>query len=127
MKPPVALVDHTPLEKHGDVRVDDYYWLKDREDQRVIDYLEAENEYTEAVMGHTVEFRERLFEEIKGRIKQTDMSVPVRKDGYFYYTRFEEGKEYPIYCRKEGNLEAGESILADVNVLAEGHDFFSVG
>jgi oligopeptidase B len=127
MKPPIAFVDHTSLEIHEDVRVDDYYWLKDREDQRVIDYLEAENEYTEAVMGHTAEFRERLFEEIKGRIKQTDMSVPVRKDGYFYYTRFEEGKEYPIYCRKKGNLEAGESILADVNVLAEGHDFFSVG
>src|ERR1043166_6559361 len=117
----------TRFEKHGHVRIDDYYWLRERENPEVIAYLNAENEYAEKTMAHTKAFEERLFAEIKGRFKQTDMSVPYRRDGYFYYTRYEEGKEYPIYARKRGSLDASEEIMLDVNVLAVGHDFFSIG
>ena len=126
LTPPMAEVVPQELEKHGDVRVDDYYWLRERENPEVIAYLEAENAYTEAVMAHTAELRAKLFEEIKGRIKQTDLSVPFKLDDYFYYTKTEEGKEYPIYARKRGSLEADEEILIDVNAVAEGHGFTSV-
>ena len=126
LTPPVAKVVPERLEKHGDVRVDDYYWLRERENPEVIAYLEAENAYTEAVMAHTADLREKLFEEIKARIKQTDLSVPFRLDDYFYYTKTEEGKEYPIYARKKGSLDADEEILIDVNEVAEGHGFTSV-
>ncbi|MEE9271224.1 MAG: S9 family peptidase [Candidatus Krumholzibacteria bacterium] len=114
------------LEKHGHVRVDNYYWLNERENPEVIAYLKAENEYTKAMMAHTEKLQEKLFEEIKGRIKQTDESVPYKLDDYFYYTRYEDGKEYPIYCRKKGTLEGSEEIMLDVNVLAEGHEYFAV-
>jgi len=114
------------LKKHSHVRVDNYYWLREREDPEVMDFLKGENEYTKAVMAHTEDLEKTLFQEIKGRIKQTDMSVPYRLDDYFYYTRFEEGKEYPIYARKKGSLDAAEEIMIDANVLAEGHEFFSV-
>jgi oligopeptidase B len=124
--PPVAKVIPYQLEMHGHVRTDNYYWLRERENPEVIAYLEAENAYTEAVMAHTEALQEALFEEIKGRIKQTDLSVPVFRDGYYYYTRTEEAKEYPIYVRKKGSLEAEEEILIDVNELAEGHGFTSV-
>ena len=117
----------TRLEKHGCVRLDDYYWLRERDNPEVIAYLNAENEYAEKQMAHTKAFEEKLFEEIKGRFKQTDMSVPYKRDDYFYYTRYEEGKEYPIYARKRGSLERPEEIMLDVNVLAQGHEFFSVG
>ena len=90
-EPPKAKVVPHELAKHGDVRIDNYYWLKDRENQKVIDYLEAENEYTQAMTAHTEKFQKALFKEIKGRIKQTDESVPYLKDGYFYYTRYEDG------------------------------------
>jgi len=126
LTPPMAEVAPQELEKHGDVRVDDYYWLRERENPEVIAYLEAENAYTEAVMAHTKDLQEKLFEEIKGRIKQTDLSVPYKLDDYFYYTKTEEGKEYPIYARKRGSLEADEEILIDVNEVAEGHGFTSV-
>jgi oligopeptidase B len=106
--------------------VDDYYWLSERDNPEVLEYLGAENAYTEAVMAHTTELQETLFQEIKGRIKQTDMSVPFKIDDYFYYTRFEEGKEYPIHCRKKGSLDATEELLLDVNVMAQGHEFFAV-
>jgi oligopeptidase B len=124
--PPTAKVVPHELELHGDVRVDEYYWLRERENPEVIAYLEAENEYTEAVMAGTKVLREKLFEEIKGRIKQTDLSVPFRLDDYYYYSRTEEGKEYPIYARKQGSLEADEEVLIDVNEVAEGHGFTSV-
>ena len=124
--PPMAKVDPVELEKHGDIRVDNYYWLNERENPDVIAYLEAENAYTEAVMAHTKDLEEMLFQEIKGRIKQTDESVPYRLDDFYYYSRYEEGKEYPIYCRKKGSLDAQEQIMLDVNVLAEEHEFFSV-
>jgi oligopeptidase B len=117
----------TRLEKHGHVRIDDYYWLRERDNPEVMAYLQAENERAENEMAHTKVFEERLFAEIKARFKQTDMSVPYRLDDYFYYTRYEQGKEYPIYARKRGTLDAPEEMLLDANGLAEGHDFFSLG
>ena len=117
----------TKLEKHGHLRVDDYYWLRDRNDPEVLAYLEAENKYSDRLMAHTKPLEEKLFEEIKARIKQTDMSVPYKRDGYFYYTRYEQGKEYPIFARKKGSLDDPEEIMLDANVLAQGHDFFSIG
>jgi oligopeptidase B len=125
--PPVAKVIPKQLEKHGDIRIDNYYWLRERENQEVIDYLEVENAYTDAVMGHTKELQEKIYEEIVCRIKETDISVPVKKDDYFYYSREEAGKQYPIYCRKKGSLEAKEEIILDINRLAKGHDFCSIG
>jgi oligopeptidase B len=112
LTPPVAKIVPANLEKHGQVRTDNYYWLNERENPEVVAYLEAENAYTEAVMAHTQDLQNALFEEIKGRIKQRDMSVPYRMDGFFYYTRYEEGKEYPIHCRKKGTLEADEELRA---------------
>ena len=127
MKRPRAKKIPKELSIHGDTRIDNYYWLNDREDQKVLDYLNAENAYKEAVLAPTKDFQEDLFKEIIGRIKQTDMSVPYKKDGYYYFTRYEEGKEYPIYSRKEGNLEATEAIMLDVNVLAKPHKYYAVG
>ncbi len=117
----------TKLEKHGHTRVDNYYWLRERESADVISYLNKENDRAAKEMAHTRDFEERLFEEIKGRFKQTDMSVPYKRDDYYYYTRYEQGKEYPIYARKRGALDRPEEIMLDVNALAEGHEFFSVG
>jgi oligopeptidase B len=117
----------TQLEKHGHVRVDDYYWLRERENPEVIRYLNEENARAAQEMAYTGDFEKKLFEEIKGRFKQTDMSVPYRRDDYYYYTRYEQGKEYPIYARKLGSLTAPEEIMLDANALAEGQDFFSLG
>src|SRR5215204_66059 len=117
----------TRLETHGHVRCDNYYWLRERNNPEVIRYLNEENAFAAKAMGHTQQFEKKLFEEIKARIKQTDLSVPYKRDDYFYYTRVEEGKEYPIYCRKPGSLDAAEQVMLDGNVLAQGHDFFSVG
>ncbi len=86
---------------HGDKRVDEYYWLNQRENPKVIDYLNAENAYVDTMMSGTKDLQEKLFQEMKGRIKEKDESVPARSNGYFYYNRFEEGKQYPIYCRKK--------------------------
>ncbi|NIR42665.1 MAG: S9 family peptidase [Gemmatimonadetes bacterium] len=124
--PPRAEVIPHELEAHGHMRIDNYYWLNQRENPEVIAYLEAENEYTEAMMAHTEALQEKLFQEIKGRIKETDLSVPYREGDYFYYSRWEEGKDYPIYARKRGSLDAAEEIMLDVNELAEGHGFTSV-
>ncbi|MDH3216100.1 MAG: S9 family peptidase [Candidatus Krumholzibacteria bacterium] len=126
IQPPVARVVPKKLEKHGKVRVDNYYWLNQREDSEVIAYLEAENEYTNAIMSHTEELQDSLFAEIKGRIKQTDESVPFKLDEYYYYTRYEDGKEYPIYCRKKGSLDGSEEIMLDVNEMAKDHEYFWV-
>lgn len=111
---------------HGDTRIDNYYWLNQRENPEVIEYLEAENVYKESMMGHTRKLQDKLYREIVGRIKQTDMSVPYRDNGYYYYTRFEEGQEYPVYARKKGSLEADEAIMLDVPKMAEGYDYYSV-
>lgn len=126
VKPPMAKKKPHKLEKHGHVRTDDYFWLRERENPEVLAYLKAENEYTEAKMAHTKDLQEKLFQEIKGRIKQTDESVPYKLEGYYYYSRVEDGKEYRIYCRKKGSLEAAEEVMLDVNELAEGHEFCSV-
>jgi len=127
MEAPVAAKKPKELTIHGDTRIDNYYWLKERENPDVIAYLEAENAYRESVMKDTEGFQNDLFDEIVGRIKQTDESVPYRKNGYYYYTRYEEGKEYPVYCRKKGSTEAGEEILANVNEMAEGYAYYQVG
>jgi len=117
----------TRLETHGHVRVDDYYWLRERGNPQVIQYLNEENDFAAKTMAHTQEFEKKLFAEITGRIKQADLSVPYKRDDYFYYTRFEEGKEYPIYCRKPGSLVSAEQVMLDGNILSQGHEFFSIG
>ncbi|MFC2115509.1 S9 family peptidase [Bacteroidota bacterium] len=127
MKAPIAEKIEKELILHGHTRIDPYYWLKDRENPRVIDYLNAENEYTEALMKDTEKLQEKLFDEIVGRIKKDDSSVPFFDNGYYYYTRYEEGKEYPVHCRKKESLEADEEILLEVNVMAEGYDYFAIG
>lgn len=127
IKPPVAEKIAKELTIHGDTRIDNYYWMNNREDPKVLSWLTAENTYLDTVMAPQKELREKLFEEMKGRIKETDMSVPYLKNGYYYYTRFEKGKEYPVYCRKKGSLEADEQIMLNVNELAAGHAYFQVG
>lgn len=126
IQPPKARISPVELTKHGHVRVDDYFWLRERENPEVVKYLEAENAYTDSAMSHTQALQEELFEEFKTRIKQTDMSVPYMQDAYLYYTRVEEGREYPIYCRKKGKTEAPEELLVDGNKLAEGHEYCSI-
>ncbi len=126
MNPPIAAKQAHELEAHGDVRTDDYYWLRERDNPEVMAYLEAENDYTEAAMAHTAELQDKIYDEIVGRIQQDDDSVPYFKDGYYYYHRYEEGDEYPIYCRKKGSLESEEEILINANELAEGHEFFTM-
>lgn len=125
-EPPVAEKIPKELTIHGDTRVDDYYWLNERDNPQVIDYLNAENAYKDAVMKHTESFQKKLYDEIVGRIKKTDMSVPSKESGYYYYSRYEEGGEYPIYCRRKGTMEAEEEILLNVNEMAKGHDYYSV-
>ncbi len=125
--PPVAKVVPKKVEHHGETRVDPYFWLRDRTDPDTIAYLEAENRYTEEVMASTKPLQETLYQEILGRIQETDLSVPARRDDYFYYTRTEEGKAYPIYCRKRGSVDATEEIMLDANVLAEGQKYFRLG
>ncbi len=126
MEAPLAKKEPKELTLHGDTRIDDYYWLRNREDSSVIAYLEAENAYRESIMKDTEELQSELYDEIVGRIKQTDMSVPYRLNGYYYYTRYEEGKEYPVYCRKKGSLDSDEEILLNVNEMAEGFSYYQV-
>lgn len=126
MNPPVAKKIKKEIVNLGDTRIDEYYWLNKREDPAVLDYLNAENTYTDAMLSDVKDLRENLFKEIIGRIKQTDESVPCKIRGYYYYYRFEEGKEYPIHCRKKGHLDAPEEILIDVNELATGQSYCHV-
>ncbi len=125
-QPPKAQVIPKELTSHGQTRVDNYYWLNERDNPKVLDYLKAENAYALAVLKPTEALQESLYKEFIGRIKQTDLSVPYRSEGYYYYTRFEEGKDYPIYCRKKGSLEAAEEVLLNVNEMAQGHGYYSV-
>ncbi len=127
VKPPVAKKIPKELTIHGDTRIDNYYWMNDRDNPEVIAHLEAENAYTDAIMKHTEPLQEKLFEEIKSKIKQEDNSVPYRKNGYFYYTRTVPEKEYYLNCRKKGTLDAEEEILLDVNKMAEGFEYFAIG
>ncbi|HFA51201.1 MAG TPA: S9 family peptidase [Bacteroidetes bacterium] len=125
IEPPVAAKKPKELIAHGDTRIDNYYWLNQREDQEVLDYLNAENKYKDAILAGLKDVREELFEEMKGRIKEQDETVPYKENGYWYYTRYEEGKEYPIYCRKKGSQKAAEEIILNVNILAEGQDYYN--
>ncbi|HHN48210.1 MAG TPA: S9 family peptidase [Bacteroidales bacterium] len=124
---PLAPRIDTILEMHGHQRVDPYYWMNDRENPAVINYLEAENAYLQARLVHTTKLQEELFEEMKGRIKQDEESAPFFRNAYYYYVRYETGAEYPIYCRKQGSLEAAEEVMLNVNELAESQPYFNVG
>lgn len=115
------------LEKHGDVRIDNYFWLRERENPEVVDYLTRENLYNEQMTAHTKDLQENLFQEMKGRIKEDDSSVPYKLNGYWYITRYEKGKDYPIYSRKKETLDAPEEILFDVNEMAKGYDYYRLG
>ena len=129
------------LVEHGDKRIDNYYWMRLTDDQKnaspelrdsatadVLDYLNAENDYTQKMLAHTEALQKKLFEEMKGRVKETDQSVPVKRNGYWYYTRFEAGKDYAFYCRKKDNLETGaEEVLIDGPAMAAGHDYWALG
>lgn len=125
--PPVSKKIPQELTIHGHTRIDPYYWLNDRSNPEVIDYLNQENEYLKEQLRHTEEFQERLFAEMKGRIKEEDESVPYLKHGYYYYTKFVKGGEYPIFCRRKGHMSADEEILLDINLLAQGQDYMNVG
>ncbi len=127
IKEPVAKISATNLEKHGNIRTDNYYWLNQRENPEVIAYLEEENNYYNTLTAHTKDFQQDLFEEMKSRIKEDDSSVPYFYNGYWYLTRFEKGKDYPIYTRKKETLEAEEEILFDCNEMAKGHAYFKLG
>ena len=124
-QPPKANKKPHSLEIHNDFRVDNYYWLRDRENQEVIDYLTAENAYTEAIMTPFKELREALFVEMKSRIKEQDESVPYKDGNYWYYYRYEQGGEYPIYARKYQTLDAEEEIMLNLNELAEGQSYYN--
>lgn len=124
---PMAKKIAKTLKKHGHERSDPYYWLNDRENPEVIQYLEDENEYTNKSLAHTKTFQGALYDEMLSRIDQSDESVPRKDNGYYYYSRYEEGKEYPVFCRKKGSLDAEEEIMLDQNVLAEGHEYYSIG
>lgn len=122
--PPIAEEKPVPLTAHGETRIDPYFWMKERKNPKVIQYLKAENKYANEVLSPVKKLREGLYKELRGRIKENDSTVPFELDGYFYYTRFEKGKEYPIYARRKG--EGKEEILLNVNQLAKGHKYYSV-
>lgn len=119
--PPKANKVPYPITTHGHTRIDNYFWLRQKETPEVVAYVEAENAYLEQTLAPLEDIRQRLYSEIMSHIKETDDSVPYRRDGYFYYTRTHEGKSYKTYCRKKGNLDAPEEVILDINTLAEGH------
>jgi oligopeptidase B len=128
--PPVAEKKPYKLVAHGDVRIDNYYWMNDYfkkgpDSGKVLDYLKAENAYVDTMLSGVKPFREKLFQELKGRIKEQDESVPYKDNGYWYYTRFETGKDYPVYCRKKETLDAPEEVMHDANKAAEGKSYYS--
>lgn len=127
LTPPDAPKKPKELTKHGDTRIDNYYWLNQREDEEVLNYLKAENAYTSEMMSHLKDFQNELFDEIVGRIKQDDTSVPYRDNGYWYYSRYEEGQEYPIYARKAESMDHQEEVMLNVNDLAKDYAFYQVG
>ena len=125
-QPPVAERRPHDIKAHGDIRTDDWYWLRDRDDPAVIELLERDNAHTKAALAHTDELQQQLYGEIVARIQETDLSVPARKGDWWYYARTVEGLQYPIACRRQGSEEGPEQVLLDENVLAEGHDFLAV-
>lgn len=124
--PKAKKIDH-PITMHNDTRNDPYYWLNDRENEDVIAYLEEENKYTEEVLAPTKALQEKLFEEMKGRIKEDDSSVPYKFNGYWYLTEFQKGKEYPFYIRRKDELTNEDELLFNVNEMAEGHSYYQLG
>jgi oligopeptidase B len=124
---PAAKKRPTVRELHGDRFVDDYFWLREKGTPEVTAHLEAENAHAESVMAPYKGLQDTLYKEMLGRIKETDLSVPVRDGAYFYYTRTEQGQQYPIYCRKKGSLDAAEEVYLDVNALAKGEKFMAIG
>src|SRR5882762_994458 len=126
-KPPMAEKKTKTTNIHGETLVDDYFWLREKSNPAVIAYLESENAHTEAVMKPSAAFQEKLYKEMVGHIKETDSSVPYRWGNYFYYTRTEQGKQYPTYCRKLGSVDAKEEVILDQNELAKGLKFFNIG
>jgi oligopeptidase B len=124
--PPKAKIKPKQLKIHNDIRIDDYYWLNDKENPEVIEYLNKENSYCDKMMVHTVEFQTDLFKEMKSRIKEDDESVPYKYNGYWYIVKFEKGKDYPIYIRKKETLKAKEEIIFDCNKMAKGHSYFKL-
>ncbi len=127
LAPPVAgTQDHREV-RHGATVVDNYYWLREKSNPKVVEYLDAENAYTKAMTADLAPFQDTLYKEMLGRVKQTDLSVPVRRGDYLYYSRTEEGKQYPIQCRRKGSMEAPEEILLDLNELAKSLKFVGLG
>lgn len=126
LMPPKVEKVKKELTVHNKTRVDNYYWLNERENPKVISYLEAENNYLKQSMEHTEDFQKKLFNEITGRIVQDEETVPYLSNGYYYYVRYEKGKEYPIYCRKKGDLTADEEVILNVNEMASGYSFYAV-
>ena len=127
MQAPKAKKTPTELTVHGDTRIDNYYWLNNREAPDVIDYLNAENAYTKHMMRHTEAFQKTLFEEMKSRIKEDDTSVPYKLNGYWYLTKYKKDNDYPIYVRKKESLDAEEELLFDCNEMAQDHAYFNLG
>ena len=136
--PPEAMIKPRELSMHGETRIDSYYWMRltddqknaqdpDQQTQDVVDYIDQENQYTQSNLSHTRKLQNTIFDEMVSRIKKDDESVPYLKNGYYYYSRYEKDKEYRIHCRKKGSLDAKEEILLDENILAKGHDYFSIG
>ena len=130
VKPPVCEKKSKKLIAHGDTRIDNYYWLNDYfkkgpDSSKVVDYLKTENAYLGKMMNGMKPFQDNLYNEMKARIKEKDESVPYYKNGYFYYTRMEEGKEYNLFCRKKGSINATEEVMLDMNKMAEDHPYFS--
>jgi len=127
VNPPIADKQPKLSTIHGDTRQDHYFWLREKTNPEVKKYLDKENAYSEQILAPTKPLQEALYKEMLSRIKETDLSVPYRKGEYFYYTRTEQGKQYPIYCRKKGSIEATEEITIDLNKLAEGKVFMGLG
>jgi len=136
--PPDAIIKPHELTMHGDIRIDNYYWMRltdeqknakdpDQQTQDVVEYIDQENQYTQSNLSHTRKLQNTIFDEMVSRIKKDDESVPYLKNGYYYYSRYEKDKEYRIHCRKKGSLDAKEEILLDENILAKGYDYFSIG
>jgi len=126
MKPPIAKKIPTLLKKHGHKRIDNYFWLKERENPEVIDYLKKENAYCKSVLKSTEKLQKDLFVEMKSRIKEDDSSVPYFKNGYWYYERYQKGKEHPLFCRKKNSLKSKEELLLDENIEAKKHEYYEV-
>jgi len=125
--PPIAKQENKTLVSHQDTRIDPYFWLREKEHPDTLAYIEAENDYFEAYRGEQKDLEDQLFSEIKGRIKEDDQSAPYKKNQYWYYVRYQEGQEHPIYCRKKDRLENQEEIILDVNTLAKGKAYCQVG